>query len=263
MFENYNTIDQSIRCTIYESPKHLPQPADLIAGHFAYSTLRHAYPYAQRLTLLREPCSRLLSHWLFWRQHADPELAPWGYWAERVKKSRRPLADFLRDPMLACQTDNLVLRMLLWPHRLLPADRFIDPLNDKRLLREAMANLNAFDLVDIVENRTLDDRLQSWLGRPFTYARMNETRPIPPELRAPLDGELTSEAIDLLEHRSRLDFRLWAEIARRRLPGTDISALRQRMVLKNAARYAVLMAPINPGCSPYTNVYERDETPHS
>jgi hypothetical protein len=241
-FEGFDTVDKNIRCSIYESPDSLPKPADLIAGHFAYSTLRQAYPDAQYLTLLREPCSRLLSHWLFWRQHTDDELAPWGRWAERVQKSRQPLADFLNDPMLADQTDNLVLRMLLWPHRLLPAGRFIDPLNDSRLLREAMAHLDAFDFVDIVENRMLQDRLHSWLGRPFSYARINETRPIPLQFRAPLDGELTLKALDLLEHRSRLDFRLWAEIVQRRLPGTDISALRQQTILANVARYGVLMA---------------------
>jgi hypothetical protein len=241
-FEGFDTFDKNIRCLVYESPDGLPKPADLISGHFAYSTLCQAYPDAQHLTLLREPCSRLLSHWLFWRQHTDDELASWGHWGERVKKSRQPLTDFLDNPMLAGQTDNLMLRMLLWPHRLLPAGRFIDPLNDSRLLREAMAHLNAFDFVDIVENRKLQDHLQSWLGRPFSYARINETRPIPLQFRAPLDGELTVKALDLFKHRSRLDFRLWAEIVQRRLPGTDVSALRQQTILANVARYGVLMA---------------------
>ena len=90
-YRSFETVHSSIRCQIYESAESLPQPADLISGHFAFSTLRQAYPSAHYLTVLREPFSRLLSHWLFWRSHTDAELAPWGAWAERVRKSRKPL----------------------------------------------------------------------------------------------------------------------------------------------------------------------------
>jgi len=194
------------------------------------------------LTILREPCSRLLSHWLFWRQHTDAELAPWGCLAERVTKSRQALGHFLNDPMVACQTDNLMLRMLLWPHPRLPAGRFIDLVDDAYLLREAMANLDKFDFIDIVENRGLGERLQSWLGCPFRHERVNETRPIPQQFRANLHDELTADAYDLLEFRSRLDLRLWVSIAQRRLPGRDISSLRQQAIVANVARYGALMA---------------------
>jgi hypothetical protein len=243
---NLESVDGSIRCRIYDSPHSLPQPADLIVGHFAFSTLRQAYPSAQLLTLLREPCSRLLSHWLFWRQHTDTELAPWGRMAERVQKSRQPMSAFLIDSKLACQTDNLMLRMLLWPHPLFPQDQFIDPANDACLLREAITNLDQFDFADVVENGTFKDRLQCWLGRPFTYDRVNETKPIPQRFRSPLHSELTQEAVDLLEARSRLDFHLWAEIVRRRLPDRDVSRLRKQTLLANVARHGVLMAASSP-----------------
>ncbi|HEY4043411.1 MAG TPA: hypothetical protein VGM32_16405 [Rhodopila sp.] len=241
-YQDFESVDPSISGMIYSSPASLPPRADLIVGHFAFSTLRQAYPDAQLLTLLREPCSRLLSHWLFWRQHTDAELAPWGCLAERVRKARQPIAVFLNDPGLSCQTDNLMLRMLLWPHPLLPSGRFIDPLHDARLLRQAMANLQEFDFVDVVENGAVGDRLQSWLCRPFIYPRANETRPIPQQFRTPLDRELTPEVMDLLEFRSRLDFHLWAAIARLRFPGRDISKLRHQTIIKNVARYGVLMA---------------------
>jgi hypothetical protein len=241
-YRSFETVHSSIRCQIYESPGSLPQPADLISGHFAFSTLRQAYPCAHYLTVLREPFSRLLSHWLFWRSHTDAELAPWGAWAERVRKSRKPLVSFLDDPMLAGQTDNLALRMLLWPHPLLPEDRFIDPASDSCLLREANARLDEFDFVDIVENVAFEDRLQSWLGRSFSHARVNETRPIPLAFRTPLHAELASEALELLQSRSRLDFHLWARIVGSRLPGKDLFELRQQTILANLARYGVLMA---------------------
>lgn len=241
-YRHLDSIDASIRCMIYDSPASLPQHADLIVGHFAFSTLWDGYPHAQRLTFLREPCSRLLSHWLFLRQHTDAELVPWGGWADYARKSRQPLADFINDPLLACQTDNLMLRMLLWPHPLVPVDRFIDPVNDKRLLREAMERLLKFDFVDIVDNGTFVHRLESWLGSPFRYLRENATRPISGPFRSPLHREFTPDAVALLELRSRLDLRLWAKIASRHMPDRDVPKLRQQVILANVSHYRALMA---------------------
>jgi Sulfotransferase family len=76
--DDYSSLDEAIRCRIYSSPESMPKHADLVAGHLAFSTLTKAYPTAQRITILREPFSRLLSHWLYWRQLADSDLAPLG-----------------------------------------------------------------------------------------------------------------------------------------------------------------------------------------
>jgi hypothetical protein len=242
-FANFETIAESIQRTIYESPAGLPQDADFVGGHFAFSTLWDAYPAARRITLLREPYSRLMSHWLFWRQHTDMAIEAWGSWADRVRKSRLPLVEFLTDPLVACQTDNLMLRMLLWPHPLVPADQFINPVNDKQLLREAMARLLKFDFVDIVEDPGFAQRLRSWIGRSFEYGVHNETSLIPREFRSPLHRELTSKALELLDVRSRLDLALWTRIAMRHLSARDGSRLREHTILANVARYSVLMAP--------------------
>jgi hypothetical protein len=160
----FDSMDESLRRQIYSSPSSLPEHANLVAGHFALSTLLTAYPLAQRLTILREPFSRLLSHWLYWRQYADTDLAAWGDWAAQVRMSRQPLVDFLSASSLACQTDNLMLRMLLWPHPLITADHFINPVHDHRLLRDAMMRLRNFDFVDVLEDGALVDNLQRWLG---------------------------------------------------------------------------------------------------
>lgn len=194
------------------------------------------------MTLLREPYSRLLSHWLFWRQHTVEELIPWGGWAEHVKKARLPLVKFLSDPQLAPQIDNLTVRMLLWPHPLLPLGGFIEPVNDAQLLDAARARLRQFSFSDIVENRGLPNRLQQWLGRSLHHNRLNETRPIPKEYCSPLHLDLTYEALDLLEMRSRLDVELWTDVARQSLPGQNICKLRHQALLANTARYGVLMA---------------------
>lgn len=42
-------------------------------------------------------------------------------------------------------------RMLLCPNHLVPDDKFIDPINDRELLHQALARLRTFDFVGIVE----------------------------------------------------------------------------------------------------------------
>jgi hypothetical protein len=99
-----------------------------------------------------------------------------------------------------------------------------------------------FDFVDIVENCAFAQRLQCWLGCPFIYDHHNETNAMPKQHRALLHRELTPDALDLLDARSSLDLRLWAQIAAYRLPDRDVLRLRERTVLANVARYSVLMA---------------------
>ena len=69
--------------------------SDFIAGHIAFSSLRQRYGSANYLTVLREPLSRILSHWLFWRTVPDDDLARFGAWADYVRRAREPLKDFL------------------------------------------------------------------------------------------------------------------------------------------------------------------------
>jgi hypothetical protein len=172
----------------------------------------------------------------------DSDLLPWGIWADRVRQSRKPIVDFLNEPLLACQLDDVAVRMLLWPHRLILDSRFIDPADDERLVCDAMTRLLEFDFVDVVENDTLAQHLEHWIGCPFKCDRRNETITIPEQFRSPLHRELTPQAHELLDARSRLDHRLWARVAARCLPERDISKLREQTMLANVSRYSVLMA---------------------
>jgi len=241
-FTGFNTMDPQERAGIYERLEDMPADGDMVAGHISLSTLRAVYPAGRMMTVLRDPMSRLLSHWLFWRQQSDEALRPVGGWADYVRKSREPLADFLGDPSIAFQTDNLALRMLLWPHRLIAADAFIDPADDEALVWEATKRLHAFDFVDIVESGDLQANLAAWLGRDLPVARLNETSAVPPAFRTPLHREFTAAAHEALVARSRLDLRLWMSVAAMRLNGADAAALRERVILSNVARYSTIMA---------------------
>ncbi len=157
-----------------------------------------------------------------------------------MRLARLPLRDFLQDPDLARQTDNLVVRTLLWPHKLIPKGDFIDSAHDRRLLREARGRLRRFHFADIVENAGSRARLEQWLGRSIVLPRENETTKIPAELRSPLYAEL-SPAHGLLEDRSRLDLHLWNDLAVQ-LTGNTPMTLRTRTVMGSCSRYGALMA---------------------
>jgi hypothetical protein len=245
-FRSFETISPEARLTIYEA---LP-PAngiDFVTGHMAYSTLIQGRPAARFMTVLREPRSRILSQWMFGRSISDETLRPWGAWGRVVRLAREPFVEFLNYSEAAYQTDNMAVRMLLWPHPLIHDDGFIDSASDERLASEAAARLRAFDFVDVIENPQLEDNVRTFLSRPFVYRRVNETV-VPSELRIPFKEELTAEALLLVEHRSRLDRELWRAVAAQRIAGADLTALRDDTFRRTVARYAALMRPDSTGC---------------
>jgi hypothetical protein len=237
----FDSLAPHIQDLIYLDPSDVPTDCDFVAAHMAFSTLQSRYGAANYLTVLREPLSRILSAWLFGRALSQDQLAEWGEWADYLRHAMRSLEHFLSCPAIACGTDNVSVRMLLWPHRLIPDDDFIDTCNDEVLVDEAITRLSEFGFLDVIENPDMLANLQCWLGRPVQYARINETACTPLSLKRPLHNELTPETTDLLETRSRLDQRLWTLLARHRIRGACVEKLQRRVILRNTARHSWLM----------------------
>jgi hypothetical protein len=241
-FAAFESLSEQLRLSIYLNTKGLPKRTDFVAAHMSFSTLSHGFPGGQLLTLLREPMSRLLSLWLFWRSHTDEQLQDWGRWGDRVRNSRHPLVDFLRAKQIACQTDNQLLRMLLWPHSLIPRDDFIDDRHDAALIQAAAGRLTRFSFLDLIENQTFESNLENWLGRPIALGKLNQTANLPQSLRTPLTDQLTDEAWALLEARSRLDLKLWLALAAERVPQIDAHLLHRQAMATTIGRHSQLMA---------------------
>jgi hypothetical protein len=238
-FTAFDTFSARERERIIDDPAAMPLEADFVAGHFAYTTLRQAYPQAQLVTVLREPMTRLMSLWMFWRKSTMADLSGLGLWADYVRRARQPLGSFLADPQIAAQTDNMTLRQLLWPHPRIPCSGFIPTSEDKYLLRLARHRLADFAFAGVAELPNLPQSIANFLDRPFTCPRLNETNDIPPELRTPFASELDSTTLDLLATRSRLDLALWAAAAG--LPAQALAKIRQQTILQHVARYSALM----------------------
>jgi hypothetical protein len=237
----FDTIPTHVRNSIYLDVSDVPADGDFVAAHMAFSTLHSRYGVANYLTVLREPLSRILSHWLYWRALSSEQLSSWGNWAEYAREAMKPLEHFLSCRLVACHTDNLSVRMLLWPHPLIPDDDFIDPRNDEALLEDAIKQLCQFSFSDVIENPDMLISLQRWLGRPVPYVPINETPPVPSLLKRPLHAELTTKATVLLETRARLDQRLWTLLAKHRISRVSAETLQRRAILRNAMRHSFLM----------------------
>lgn len=241
-FTGFDAFDAAARATTALTPAELPAAPDIVIGHYAVGTTRARYPRSPHMTVLREARARVLSHWLYWRCVPASNLAGWGNWGEYVARATKPLADFLSDPDVAAQIDNVGLRLLLWPHPLIPDRGFIAEKDDAQLLALAKRVLDSFAFVDVIENPQFEPRLAKWVGVDLRLERLNETTPVPAELRVSLARMFTPEAMTALAQRARLDDALWRHVARQHLPAARIESTREAAYAAAIARHALLMA---------------------
>ena len=242
-FDRFDTIAPDVRSHIHVTPAQVPQGADVIAAHMACSTLQAAYPAAQMMTFLREPRCRLLSHYVYWRAQTPDALSPWGAWAQVSLSARERLEVFLQRAGIAAQTDNLSLRMLLWPHPAIPRDGFIAERDDATLVEQALARLDGFSFLEIIERPGLTEALSAWCGAAVTYAVVNETPHVPDAARTLLEQEFTPAAFDALHRRTRLDAALWTALAARHMAEPAAAQLAAAAFARGVARFARLLAP--------------------
>ena len=236
-FRAFDDMSPEIRQQICTDPASLERDVDLVLGHKSRSTLQTAFPGFRIFTILREPRARLISQWCYWRSFSDDHLKIWGGWSEYIKLARQTLGSYLTDPRVAASTDNLVVRMLLWPDRLVPDHGFIAREMDEVVLDAARKALNTLDFVGLMEDSDLDERLSEFLGLPFKRERINETVQIRPELRPDFSSELSEHAFAALRARTRLDAVLWAEVLQSVTPGRDPRTVGEQVLLAVLLRY--------------------------
>jgi len=148
-FDRFDTLSASALASIHVNG--LPR-GKAFAGHMSYSTLSNLAPDVQIMTALREPRSRLLSLWMYCRGRTDDQLEGWGAWQDVVTLSHGSLSEFLNRDETACLTDNIAVRMLLWPHPLIPQGLPIEERYDSLLVSEASERLKGMAFYDVIEN---------------------------------------------------------------------------------------------------------------
>ncbi len=260
-FTAFSTIPSAFRTGVIVDPMEIPAEADLIAGHFAPQTIESRFPGSNLITVLREPRARLMSHWFYLGNYTDDVLALYGDWGQTMALARCNFAEFISAPAIACHTDNLMTRMLLWPHDRIPQADFIAPQDDTMLIAAARAAIDRFAFTDVLENASMHDRLIRFLRQTYgqtvwsrlerlIYARRaaprNEAAPPKPGARQPMADELTDQSLSLLDQRSRLDRHLWRHVAARVLPLAELDAISDKSYQRTVDRFDRLIAASQP-----------------
>jgi hypothetical protein len=188
---------------------------DAAAGHFAVPTFRSRFDAIDLVLVAREPRARLLSHYEFWR-HWDEDLhvahLPWTSSRTAVELT---FDDWLVEPSIAHQTDNLLTRQLLGDDPAIPPDDFIEPGAMSTLARRAVGVVRSIGWVGLVEQ---GDELWRSLGRRVGVTlhaeRENPTRHRP-DLPTDLGAVTSARAVRALAARTAADTVVWHEVAAR------------------------------------------------
>jgi hypothetical protein len=244
LFGGYDDVagmSPEARATMFTSPEELPADAMLVAGHIGPWTTMTRYPGADHITVMRVPQVRVLSQFLHSRSVSEFDIRRWGPAAEAFRVGWLPLAEYLEHPMIAPNTDNTITRFLAWPHPLLKKTEFLDEESDEELLDAAITRLDAFAFANVVENPAFMTELGTWLGCDVPETRLNERRSVPPKRRVDLPTELEGGTRKLLDHRCRLDVKVWEHVARKALPEADLEATREAAIDKALAGYGALI----------------------
>jgi hypothetical protein len=240
-FTDICSLHPAIRRQVVMDPGELPANAQFISGHIEPSTTRARFPDADHFTILREPRVRALSTWLFARSHSDFNLRGWGSFAAWIRAARSNLLEYMTNSLVASHIDNGMARLLLWPHDLTPCDGFIDPAHDDELVEEAIAMLDSFAYVGVVEAPGWVDGVGDWLGRRLTLPRLQEVNTLPQPGFLDLNAELSDGADEQLNWRTRIDTRIWRHLAARFLPSDSLDEVSERAYRSAVKRYSALV----------------------
>ncbi|MDN5893795.1 MAG: hypothetical protein L0H93_07175 [Nocardioides sp.] len=235
-YDDYELL-RGVAADFHFSPDDLDADATLVAGHIAPGTTMVRYPGADHITMLRNPRLRVLSQWLHCRSLSDFDLRHYGRAGTAFRLGRLPFGEYLNRSMIAPNTDNTITRFLAWPHPLLATTEFIPQSHDGELLDVALARIDEFAHVGLVEDPAAQRRLGEWLGRPLPETRVNE-RATRTRRRTDLASELDDATLERLDQRTRLDRQVWSHVARRMLPDQDPDAVLEASWAKSIARYA-------------------------
>jgi hypothetical protein len=205
-FDDFHLLSPEARSRIVTNPEEVRSLGQYraVSGHFSLPTLLQVADAPSISTVLREPRTRLISLYMYWR---TPELSgPMAPYAADAH-AQRPFWEFLSEPLLAPAIDNQICRMLLYGDSRLPKSVFAALPDIESIAADAISQLDTLGFVGI-----LDSGQDLWEGLRRLFGA--ELRPVKLNLageygdpRATKLGEklLTQEALDLIERRNMAD----------------------------------------------------------
>jgi hypothetical protein len=206
-FNDFDLLRSETRALVAVSPEEIQslRRYRAVSGHFSLATLLKVAPPSSIMTVLREPRTRLLSLYLFWR---TPGIGDAWVPYRAHEYAWRSLSEFLSEPRIAPVVDNQVSRMLLHDDPRLPESGFAAESDIEAIAGDAIDRLDDLGFVGVVE---LDESL--WRGTEQLFGvrldpvQVNVTGKVArPAAVPPAEPKLlTDHALDLIEQRSAAD----------------------------------------------------------
>jgi len=205
-------IPPNVRGSVIREPLAL-RSYEVVSGHISLPALLSGFDRADVVLLVREPRSRVLSLYEYWRALSPEQQSPENTWPVVGRAAHLDFGEWLSDAVSAYQTDNVTIRMLLGSHQAIPDDDFIAaedlPLLTKLAIREA----RSIGWTDIVERgHAMWHGLSQRIGAELTPANENVT--------GRSDGLATDarvlfdpSTVELLDARVAGDAAVWASVA--------------------------------------------------
>jgi len=252
-FDGYDEMPTRTRETIAVDGADQLRGFEVVMGHFSVASFNPHFDATEMMTVLREPRTRLLSLYTFWRGWTAERHADWDPYDASRRAVTASWSAFLSDPSIASQTDNVVARMLLAPHPKIPRDGFIAPTDEDEIVETACALLDRFGFADVVESGAgLWSGLSSWLETQVEPERTLVTR-IPAD--TDWTTSITSSSAAALSRRTSIDRRLWRRVAVDR--NEDVDALAEATFHRKLVGVAAATSPSEPAGQPAASVRER------
>jgi hypothetical protein len=240
-FDRFDELPEGRQAMVHTGADDDLARYDVVIGHFALSALHAGRQLSDIVMILREPRARLLSHYSYWRGWPTEAHEGWDPYVASRRAAELDWPEFLQDPSIAAQTDNVAARLLLGTDPRVPPDDFIDSADVDALVAEAVHRLGQLGHVDVIEHGdAVWRRLGTWLGHDLEVARRNETTD---ESGRPSDWTrwLTPASSLALGRRTEIDRELWAAAAVLHEPLGDaaVTALADAAYVKQVARVSV------------------------
>ena len=210
MFGDFDRLD------IVDRPVFLGDPTEFrryryMEGHWSLPTILAGFDPEDVACILREPRSRYLSQYTFWRSWGDDQHAVWDPFDASLY-SRRTLGEYASSAEIACISDNLATRLILGPHSLIPTDGPIRPEHIDTVARHACTQLDRIGFVDVIERgEGTYVALEEWFGSPLSRERLNETQLDRGE-RVDLADLMDRTTQALVNDRSAADLQVWHHV---------------------------------------------------
>ena len=148
LFGNFNPrqiINKEIRdLIILDDEIESVKKYKLLTGHFALDTILDYDPEII-ITILREPRSRILSHYFFWRSLPLEVAMSWLPYSVSMYAKTQSFEEFIGNNKVADQIDNLLCRQIA-DQNLIPKERYIREDEDECIIQNCLERINLFQL---------------------------------------------------------------------------------------------------------------------